>query len=102
MKIRMLCYMAPSHTNTHTVRGRTTAKKEIRRFRNGLVRELKVNERKLLRQSKTYFQNRRHQFVGSENYTSRHGETDFAKGICITFKSEEIWKIDYRRRLQQE
>ena len=40
-------------TETHTVRGRLTPKKEIRRFRNGLVRERKVNERKLLRQSKT-------------------------------------------------
>ena len=46
-------YMATSHTNTHTVRGRPTLKKEIRRFRNELIRELKVNERKLLRQSKT-------------------------------------------------
>ena len=51
--IHMLCYMVPSHTNTHTVRGRPTAKKEIRRFRNGLVCERKVNERKLLRRSKT-------------------------------------------------
>ena len=39
---RMLCYMAPSHKNTQTVRGRPTAKKEIRRFRNRLVGELKV------------------------------------------------------------
>ena len=51
VEIRMLCYMAPSHTNTHSVRGRTTAKKEIRSFQNWLVRELKVNEGKLLRQS---------------------------------------------------
>ena len=50
---RMLCYMARLHKNTHTVRGRPTPKKEIRRFRNGLVRKLKVYERKLLRQSKT-------------------------------------------------
>ena len=50
-EIRMLqCYMAPSHTNTHTVRGRPKAKKEIRRFQNGLVREPKINERKLLRE----------------------------------------------------
>ena len=45
VEIRMLFYMAPSHTNTHTVRGKPTAKKGIRRFQNGLVRELKVNER---------------------------------------------------------
>ena len=35
----MLCYMAPSHKNTQTVRGRPTPKNELRRFRNGLVRE---------------------------------------------------------------
>ena len=81
VEIRMLCYMAPSHTNTHTVRGRPTAKKEIRRFQNGLVRELKVNERKLLRQSKTLCLNRRHQFVQSEDYTS-YMEKRFAKGMC--------------------
>ena len=45
----LLCYMATSHTNTHTVCSRPTPKKEIRHFLNGLVRELKVNERKLLR-----------------------------------------------------
>ena len=89
-EIRMLCYMKPSHTNTHTVRGRPTAKKEIRRFQNGLVRERKVNERKLLRQSKTLYSNRRHQFVQSEDYTS-YMEKRFAKGICLTFNSEEIW-----------
>ena len=38
VEIRMLCYMAPSHTDT-AVRGRPTAKNELRRFRNGLVRE---------------------------------------------------------------
>ena len=65
VEIRMLCYMAPSHTNTHTVRSRPTTKKEIRRFQNGLVRERKVNERKLLRQSKTLCLNRRHQVVKS-------------------------------------
>ena len=43
------------HTNTHTVHGRHTPKKKMRRFRNGLVRELKVNERKFLRQSKTLY-----------------------------------------------
>ena len=85
-EIRMLCYMKPSHT----VRGRPTAKKEIRRFQNGLVRERKVNERKLLRQSKTLYSNRRHQFVQSEDYTS-YMEKRFAKGICLTFNSEEIW-----------
>ena len=46
------CVTARLHTNTHIVRGRPTPKKEIRRFRNGLVRELKVNERKLIRPSK--------------------------------------------------
>ena len=85
-EIRMLCYMKPSHT----VRSRPTAKKEIRRFQNGLVRERKVNERKLLRQSKTLYSNRRHQFVQSEDYTS-YMEKRFAKGICLTFNSEEIW-----------
>ena len=86
--------MAPSHTNTHTVRGSPTAKKEIRRFQNGLVRELKVTEeRKLLRQSKTLCLNRRHQFVQSEDYTS-YMEKRFAKGMCITLKSEGIWTIE--------
>ena len=50
---RTLCYMARLHTNNHTVRGRSTPKKKLRGFRNGLVRELKVNEKLLLRQSKT-------------------------------------------------
>ena len=86
----MLCYMKPSHTNTHTFRGRPTAKKEIRRFQNGLVRERKVNERKLLRQSKTFYSNRRHQFIQSKDYTS-YMEKRFAQGMCLTFKSEEIW-----------
>ena len=85
--------MAPSHTNTHTVCVRPAAKKEIRRFQNGLVRERKVNERKLLRQSKTLCLNRRHQFVQSEDYTS-YMEKRFAKGMCITLKSEGIWTIE--------
>ena len=93
VEIRMLRYMAPSRTNTHTVRGRPTAKEEIRRFQNGQVRELKVNERKLLRQSKTLCLNRRHQFVQSEDYTS-YMEKRFAKGVCITFKSEGIWTTE--------
>ena len=60
---RMLCYMAPSHTNTQIVCGRPTTKKKISRFRNRLVRELKVKERKLLRQSKTLRLNTRNRFV---------------------------------------
>ena len=34
------CVTARLHTNAHIVRGRPTPKKEIRRFWNGLVREL--------------------------------------------------------------
>ena len=93
VEIRMLRYMAPSHTNTHTVRGRPTAKEEIRRFQNGQIRELKVNERKLLRQSKTLSLNKRHQFVQSEDHTS-YMEKRFAKGACKTFKSEGIWTTE--------
>ena len=89
----MLCYMAPSHTNTHTVRGRPTPKKEIRRFRNRLVRERKVNERKLLRQSKALCLNRRHQFAKSKDHTS-YMEKRFAQRMCLTFKSEEIWTVE--------
>ena len=85
----MLCYVKPSHTNTHTVGGRPAAKKEIRGFQNGLVRERKVNEWRLLRQSKTLYSNRRHPFVQSEDYTS-YMEKRFAKGICLTVNSEEI------------
>ena len=86
--------MAPSNTNTHTVRGSPTAKKEIRRFQNGLVRELKVTEeRKLLRQSKTLCLNRRHQFVQSEDHKS-YMEKGLGKGMCTTFKMEEIWTIE--------
>ena len=59
--------LATSNTNTHTVRGRPTPKNEIRRFPNGLVCELKVNERKLLRKSKTLCSNRRNQFLESED-----------------------------------
>ena len=60
---------------------------------NELVRELKVDERKLLTQSKTLCLNRRHQFVQSEDYTS-YMEKRFAKGMCITLKSEGIWTIE--------
>ena len=85
----MLCYMATSHTNIHTVRGRLVPKKEIRCFRDGLVRELKVNERKLLKQSKTLFAKRRNKFLESEDYTS-YKEKSLAKEMCIKFESEEI------------
>ena len=61
---------ATSRKNTHTVRSRPTTKREIRRFRNGLVGELKVHERKLLRQSKTLCSNRRNQFLEREDNTS--------------------------------
>ena len=54
---------------------------------------LKVNERKLLTQSKALCLNRRHQFVQSEDYTS-YMEKRFAKGMCITLKSEGIWTIE--------
>ena len=72
----MLCCMATSHTNTHTVRFRPTPKKEIRRYRNGLLRGLRVNERKLLRQSNTLCLQRRNQFLESEDYARHkiHGE----------------------------
>ena len=40
-----------------------------------------------------YFKNRRYQFVESEHYAS-YIEKRFVKGICITFKSEEIWTIE--------
>ena len=50
--VSCVCYMATSHKNTPTVRNKPTPKNEGR-FRNGLVRGLKVNERKLLRKSKT-------------------------------------------------
>ena len=48
VKISMLCYMTPSHRNTHPVRGRPKAKMEIRRFRKGLVHELKVNKKEIV------------------------------------------------------
>ena len=57
------------------------------------VGELKVNERKLLTQSKTLCLNRRHQFVQSEDHTS-YMEKRLGKGMCITFKMEEIWTIE--------
>ena len=47
-----LKHVCVARLRTHIVRGRPTPKREIGRFRNGLVRELKVNEKKLLRQSK--------------------------------------------------
>ena len=89
VEIRLLCYMATSHTNTHTVRGRPTPKNEIRCSRNGLVRELKVDERKLLRQSKTLCSNRRNQFWESQGYTN-YLEKILGTEKCIKFKSEEI------------
>ena len=51
--------------------------------------ELKVNERKLLRQSKTLCSNRRNLFLESEDYTS-YMEKSLAREMCIKFKSEEI------------
>ena len=62
-EIRMLCYLVPSHTNTHTVRSRPTAKKEIRRFQNGLVRERKETIETV---KDIICSNGRHQFVNSE------------------------------------
>ena len=67
----MFCYIATSHTNTHTVHERPTPKNEIRCFQNGLVCELKVVERKLLRQSKTLCSDRRNQFSESQDYSLR-------------------------------
>ena len=64
-------------------------KKEIIRFRNGLVRELKVNKRELLRQSKTLCSNRRNLFLESEDYKS-YMEKSLAREMCIKFKREEI------------
>ena len=45
----------------HAVRNRSTPKNEIRHLRNGLVCELNVDERKLMRQAKTLCSNRRNQ-----------------------------------------
>ena len=86
--------MKTSPTNAHTVRGRPSPKKEIRRFQNGLVCELKVNERKLLRQSKTFLicSNRRNMLSERQDYTSCK-EKCLAKEICIRFKSEQISTI---------
>ena len=57
------------------------------------ISELKVNERKLLTQSKTLCLNRRHQLVQSEDYTS-YMEKRFAKGMCIMLKNEGIWTTE--------
>ena len=84
--------MVTSHTNTLTVRRRPTQKKEIGRFWNGLVCELKVNERKLFRQSKSLCSYRRNQFLETEDYTIEHklrGQK-LTKEMRIKFKSEEI------------
>ena len=84
-----LSCIATSHTNTHTVRSRPTPKNEIRHFRNGLVRELKVDERKLLRHSKRLCSNRRKQFLGSQCHTS-YLEKILGREMCIKFESDEI------------
>ena len=49
-RIVEVCYRG---LNVHTVRGRPTLKYNIECFHNGLVRELKVKQRKLSRHSKT-------------------------------------------------
>ena len=85
--------VATSHTNTQTVRGRPTPKKEIRRFWNGLVRRLKVNKRKLLRQSKTLCSNWRKQVLESQ------GNTSYLEKIL---KTEMCKDFGNRRWLQQE
>ena len=64
-------------------------KNEIRHFQNGLGRELKVDERKLLRHSKRLCSNRRKQFLESQCYTS-YLEKILGREMCITFESEEI------------
>ena len=94
-----LCCIATSHTNTHTVRSRPTPKNEIRHFRNGLVRELKVDERKLLRHSKRLCSNRRKQFLGSQCHTS-YLESNF--GERNVYKVWEWRDFDNWRWLQQE
>ena len=50
-----------------------------------------------MRQSKTLCLNRRNQFVQSKDYAS-YMEKRFAKGMCIAFKSEEIWTIGENSR----
>ena len=60
---------------------------------NGLVRELKVDKRELLRQLKTLCLKRRHQFAQSEDYISDMKKR-LGKGMCIMFKSGEIWTIE--------
>ena len=84
---------ATSHTNTQTVRGRPTPKKEIRRFWNGLVRRLKVNKRKLLRQSKTLCSNWRKQVLESQ------GNTSYLEKILRTEMCKDFGN---RRWLQQD
>ena len=104
----MLCYMATSRTDTHTVRSRPSPKKERRRLQNRLLQELKVNERKLLRQSKTFLicSNRRNMFSEREDYTScieaigedcskSNSKEKDVRSFALRV-GEAIWKAIYR------
>ena len=53
------------------------------------AKSMLINERKVLRQSKTIFSNRRNQFLESQGYTS-YWDKILGTEMCIKFESEEI------------
>ena len=76
-------------TNAHTVRGRPTLKNDTERFRNGLVRELKEKQTKLLRDSvisNTHGRNDKSEYQECKCKMDK----SLKRGMCIKFESLKI------------
>ena len=76
-------------TNAHTLRGRPTLKNDTKRFRNGLVRELKEKQTKLSIRSVI---SNTHRSNDKSEYQECTCEIDksLKRGTCIKFESRKI------------
>ena len=83
----MLSNTLITHTNTQAVRDRPTLK-DVERFRNGSVRELKEKQRKLIGHSET--SNRRNKQSECEE-SMRRMDKRLSTGACTKFHSERIF-----------
>ena len=77
-------------TNAHTLRGRPTLKNDTKRFRNGLVRELKEKQTKLSRRSMTSNTHRRNDKSEYQECTCAIDKS-LKRGMCIKFESRKIY-----------
>ena len=85
-------------TNSQTVRGRPALKNNTECFRNGLVRELKEKQRKLLRHSmtsKTHGRHRRNDKSEYQECTCKM-EKSLNRGLFNKFESRQICVAGYQ------